>query len=692
MAVAGRGFEPSVSVSSTVGPTPPGDEGFAAEFARGMGLYHSRDYERAGAIFLALSRRPDAAPVVPRMLGLCHVRSGAYEAGLRLLSHAFGLAPTDPETRLHYGIGLLAAGRAAEAAAQFRACVPLMPRDPAPPLNLAAALLTLGDTAGALLAARKAKLRVPEMAEAHYTLGLAELAAGQLVRAADAFTKATTLAPQFAEAWVNLGLVRYRQGDITQAQTMMARALREAPGHKQATANLAVFLRLAGEVEQAETLLRNTVEAGGDNAEARVNLATMRLAEDRPAEALALLEAPPPRDRTLALHWAMQRVLALSQLGRVEEAQALLDDHRMVPPAFEPMLLWRTVLLAQADRAWAAAQTSAERLEKVLAESRDVLPEHRIMGYFDLGRFWTGRGEPDRAFPSWAAGHRQLARFQPFSRRGYQAFVDANRRRFDRSRLARGPRGGNTDPAPVFIVGMPRSGTTLTEQILAAHGSVHGAGERNALARLFHRLGGAMETSNAVARIVDLDAGALDAAAEHYLTALHALDRDAARVVDKMPGNFRYLGLTGLLLPGAKIIHCLRDPRDIALSIFTFRFFGHHPYAHDIADLGWYIGQYRRLTRHWEAVLPNPILTIRLRDWIEDFDGTLRHLLRFLDLPYDPACARFHELNRKVLTVSQRQVRSPVNARGLGRWRAYARHLEPMIDELRRCGFDPDEW
>jgi hypothetical protein len=167
---------------------------------------------------------------------------------------------------------------------------------------------------------------------------------------------------------------------------------------------------------------------------------------------------------------------------------------------------------------------------------------------------------------------------------------------------------------------------------------------------------------------------------------LHALDPDARRIVDKMPGNFRHLGLMSLLLPGARVIACERDPRDIGLSIFTYRFFGMHGYAHDLADLGWYIGQQRRLMAHWRAALPNPVFTVRLRDWVEDFPGTLRRLLEFLDLPYDPACENFHQSERRVRTASRAQVREKINARGLGRWRGFETQLAPLIAELETAG------
>lgn len=153
-----------------------------------------------------------------------------------------------------------------------------------------------------------------------------------------------------------------------------------------------------------------------------------------------------------------------------------------------------------------------------------------------------------------------------------------------------------------------------------------------------------------------------------------------------MPGNFLYLGLVGLMLPGARIIHCARDPRDIGLSIFTFRFHGARGYAHDLADLGWYIGQHDRLMAHWKTALPNPILTVRLSDWISDFDATLECVLAHLELPPDENCARFYEFESRVRTVSRAQVREPINARGLGRWTTYAPQLVSLIAELDLAG------
>jgi Tfp pilus assembly protein PilF len=559
-----------------------------------------------------------------------------------------------------------------------------------PHLNQAIQLLARGDARAALHAASEACHRAPHRPEPHYAYGQAWLTLSEPAQAEQAFAAAIQLQPGWADAWINYGIARYRQGWIEDAKTAMRQALINAPGHPAATANLGAFMRISGESAGAEALLRETIRREPANAGARLNLVADLLQEERAAEALALLdEAEPPGDVQAARHWHLQRALALLQLGRPGEARAALDAFDAlgpVPPALAPLWHWRHVLLGQQEGDPYRAQATASRMETALdAMGPDAVPEHRIMGNFDLAKFWSGRNDHRRAFGRWRCGHDLLKQTQPFSREDHAAFIDANIALLNTARFA-GPRASNDDPVPIFIVGMPRSGTTLCEQILAAHPDAFGAGERTALGRAFAALGGGRETPASVERIAALDTPALDQAAAQYLAELHALEPKTARIVDKMPRNYLYLGLVGLMLPGARIIHCVRDPRDIGLSIFTFRFHGHHAYAHDLADLGWAIAEQIRLMDHWKQALPNPVLTVRLSDWVGDFDGTLDRVLTHCGLPSDPACAKFYEGESRVRTVSRSQVRQPVNASGLGRWRTYADDLAPLIAELERAG------
>ena len=376
--------------------------------------------------------------------------------------------------------------------------------------------------------------------------------------------------------------------------------------------------------------------------------------------------------------------LALLAAGRRQDAQADLDA--IVPPYGDaaPLVLRRRLLLARAAGDTAAEQQEVAALERVLDDGAEGLPEHRVIAHFDLGRLHAAAGRRAEAFRHWTAGHRIVARFQPHDRARLSAHVDASIASFA---APAAPRACNDDPAPVFIVGMPRSGTTLAEQILAAHGAVHGAGERAAVHNLVSALtGGWAETAEGARRLASLDAAALDEAAVGFLAELHALAPGAARVVDKMPGNARHLGFLARLLPGARFIHCARDPRDVGLSIFQHRFFGYHPYAHDLGDLGHAIAEHARLMAHWRGLLGGRLIEVALTDWIDDFDATLARVLDFLGLPHDPACARFHEQTRPVRTASAAQVREPVNARGIGRYSAYVTELRPLQEELERAG------
>jgi tetratricopeptide (TPR) repeat protein len=567
---------------------------------------------------------------------------------------------------------------------------------PLSPLERYIKLRNDGDGEGALAAAREACAETPETPAAHYALGEACAAQGDQAGAAAAFAETLRRAPGWADAWVNLGLARYRQGAPGYAKAAFREALKVAPGHAAARSNLGALMRITGESEAGEALLRESLANAPEASSARLNLAADLLTRDKTTEGLALLdEAPgPPSDPETLRAWHMAYSLGFLRLGRVEAAKAALaavEALGPIPPAITPLWHWRQCLLAQLLRDAEGAEAAARRMEASIPEmGSGATPEHRIMAHYDLARFWAARSPKD-AFAHWREGHRLLRLMQPFSRELFDAYLAAITQSYDAASFAPANVAANRDPTPVFIVGMPRSGTSLTEQILAAHHAVHGAGERMALSLTAHQLGG-RDDADGVRRVAGLDVGQLDEAAERYLAELHALAPDKSRIIDKMPGNELYLGLVGRMLPGARIIHCVRDPRDIGMSIWTYRFFGEHPYAHDLGDLGWTIGRRAQLMDQWRALLPNPILTVALEDWVRDFDGTLGRVLAHLELPHDPACAKFYEVDRDIRTASFLQVRRPINDRGVGRWRPFANELQPLIRELEAAGMvEPSE-
>ncbi len=643
------------------------------------------DYAGSAGLIAPLATPPSPQPPALRLLGLCQLHLGNIAEAVACLAQAHRLAPDDLQVSVDYAAALHAAGRFADAVAALQPCLSLLPNDPAPLLHLSRSLAASGDAQGAIRAARKARSRGPGSAVAEFTLGMAYLAGDFAERAATCFTAAAKLKPDFADAFVNLGVAQQKAGKIQAAAHSMRKALAVDPRNVPATTNLALYLAIMGYPQASERLLRDLLAASPDATEARINLAANLLQEDRDEEVVALLEAAPPAKAATQQNWQVLLLLALVKLRRFEAARALAPAVAEVRPELQTKLRLARALLALNDGAPDAARQEAAAMTTLLGGSA-LRPQHRISGHYDLATVWSRLEDDDAAFANWSSAHRLLRQSEPFSRSAYQAFVDATIAGFSAERMRQGPRASNQDAAPVFIVGMPRSGTTLVEQILASHAAVHGAGERSALADLFVRVGKAPETAAAVQRVAALDGVALDRLAPAYLSSLHALAPAASRVTDKMPANVRHLGLAGLLLPGARVIACERDPRDIGLSIWSLHFMGAHSYAHTLADLGWYIGQQRRLMAHWRAVLPNPVLTVRHEALVADFPGVLREMLAFLELDYDPACERFYETERRIHTVSRGQVREGINARGVGRWRKYERHLEPLITALHEAG------
>ena len=371
-----------------------------------------------------------------------------------------------------------------------------LPNELIPFLAAYAAAVQSGDVTAALAAASRACHAAPHLPEPHYAYGEAWLAQGDPVRAEQAFAAAIQCAPHWADPWVNYGIARYRQGAIQDAKTAMRRALQLTPHHPAATANLGAFMRISGEGDAAEALLRTAIADDLGNAGARLNLAAELLQEERATEALTVLDATPgcPTERHGALHWRLQRSLALLQLGRAAEARtdlAALEAAGPIPAAIAPLWHWRHVLLAEAEADPQATRRHAQSMQNALVDmGPDAVLEHQIMARYDLAKFWSGQGEHGAAFAQWREGHALLKRIQPFSRDDHLAVIEANITAFTANGFANARGTGNSDPAPVFIVGMPRSGTTLCEQILAAHAQVYGAGERNALGDAFFRYGG----------------------------------------------------------------------------------------------------------------------------------------------------------------------------------------------------------
>jgi hypothetical protein len=311
-----------------------------------------------------------------------------------------------------------------------------------------------------------------------------------------------------------------------------------------------------------------------------------------------------------------------------------------------------------------------------------TLPERAYL-HFHLGHLYDRTGEYDRAFSHFRQGNNLVQ--SPYDSDEHHRLVSSLIRAYDPASLATHPRATLPTEQPIFIVGMPRSGTTLVEQILTSHPRVYGAGELDDLSQIAAALPRTLGSAEPYPRCLDtLTQAQVDALAQQHLAKLAALSGNAPRVTDKMPLNFLNLGLIALLFPHARVIHCTRDPLDTCLSCYFCNFAGNLPYTYDLAHLGQFYKEYTRLMRHWKKVLPVRMREVSYEQLVADPEAQMRALVAFCGLDWDGNCLEFHNTERAVMTASDVQVRRPIYNSSVGLWRRYEKHLAPLLEALGR--------
>lgn len=362
--------------------------------------------------------------------------------------------------------------------------------------------------------------------------------------------------------------------------------------------------------------------------------------------------------------------------GRPDDARSLVEPAlRDVPGQPHLTLAFAAACLAQ--------RRFLDPIHPIHAALRqpDLDPHIRMLLLFQLGQCLDGAGRFDDAFNAFRqANALKGASFDPAA---HAAAVDRVIRHWSRHDIARAPRSPVSTGLPVFVVGMPRSGTSLVEQILAAHPAVHGCGELPFLERDIRALARSTGLASPYAESPRLfTPHALARIARDYLRHLTRRARTARRATDKLPLNVMHLGPIALLFPNARVIHCLRDPLDTCFSCYAHDFGGHLPFTYNLAHLGAFYRDYARLARHWRHVLDLPIFELRYEQLVAEPERCTRDLLRFLDLPSDDACLQFHHSGRTVRTASMNQARQGIYRHSVGRARRYRHHLAPLIDAL----------
>ena len=475
----------------------------------------------------------------------------------------------------------------------------------------------------------------------HRNLGELFRLQGQLGQAIERGEAAIRISPDDADAHYNLGIALADAGRLDAAEKAYRRAVAIDPAHNRAWNNLGACFEQAGDKDRALDAYRRAIAIAPGHAEAQNNAGAI-----------------------------------LSERGELDEARACFEAAIATRPGFAEAHHNLSTL-----KTYASDDPHLAMLEKMALDADRLTADLRTRLMFALGKARDDAGYQAGAFAAYRAGnrfHRQTIDYdEARAQRVCQAIVGT----FDDALFKRHGDLGHADSTPVFIVGMPRSGTTLVEQILASHPKIHGAGELTDLHQCIKAAAGSRDLLEVQHWIGELSAADFENLGKAYCKRLHQIAPGAARtrVTDKMPGNYHFIGWIRLALPEAKIVHVMRDPMDSCWSNYTRLFTQTMEFAYDLDELGRHYNRYRVLMRHWRKVLPEgAIHHVRYERLVEDLEGESRKLLAHVGLDFDPACLAFHENRRQVRTASVAQVRRPLYKSAVGRWLAYKRALQPL--------------
>jgi tetratricopeptide (TPR) repeat protein len=628
----------------------------------------------------------------------------------------------------------------ARAERDARAMLALAPNDPRLRLILASARRRRGDAAAALAILAPLAKAFPKAAHTRYELGLALSALRQEAPAVAALREAVALNPRLAEAWRALGDRLFAAGDASGAEAAFAahdRAMITDPALAPAADAL-----YSNRLDKAERLLREHLTRRPDDAAGLRLMAEVLLRRDRPADAELVIDRALRLDpdhvgaRFVRANALFQQQKAPEALAEAEGllahspddvayrnllagCLALIGDFDRVIATYESLLttyerqprLWlnhghalrtvgrradavaayrRAIALAPnlGDAYWSLANLKVSPLsagdEAVMSAQLarpEVDPGDRLHLHYALGKALEDRGEHQGAFDHYARGAAIRRATNGYDPDEEAALVARSTALFTASFLAERADWGAPALDPIFIVGLPRSGSTLIEQILASHSAVEGTMELPEVGFIANRL---RRTSLGYpGALANLDPSAILEFGEGYLNDTR-VQRRLGRpfFIDKMPNNFRHVGLIRLVLPKARIIDARRHPLATCFSAFKQHFAQGQGFSYDLGELGRYYRDYVALMAHFDAVAPGAVHRVIHEDLVEDTEGQVRRLLAYLDLPFEEACLRFHENDRAVRTVSSEQVRRPIFRDGLEQWRRYEPFLGPLKEAL----------
>ena len=495
--------------------------------------------------------------------------------------------------------------------------------------------------------------------------------------AAEIFEKVIGLKPDYADAYNNLGNIYKALNENEKAIKNYQTAIALNPLLSKTMLNLAhMFADRIGHPEIAEDYFRKALSLEPDNIEAKSGITNMLRFQGKLDEALVMIKQV-QRDHPEETGSIAAEADIYERLGAYDKAKEIIQSAYNAGDDIHPMIV---DVYLRICRKYNSCDDALEAGEELCSDLRTT-PTYKKNLHFALGKLYDKVDRFDEAFKHCKAGNEAMD--VPFDTAKFEERIENLMQAYRKDICHNLPEPLVDTSLPIFIVGMPRSGTSLTEQILSSHPDVAGAGELNDINDIVAGLAITLNSEKTYPYCIsDMNASTIDSLANTYLDKLKSYSDSARYVTDKMPHNFLNIGFISLLFPRAKIIHCTRDPRDTCLSIYFQSFGWLHPYGTRLEWLGFYYRQYARLMAYWENELGVNIHTINYADTVAEQENTTRRLLEYCDLPWDDACLDFHKAKRVVATASYDQVRQKIYKRSSERWRNYEQHLKPLINAL----------
>jgi tetratricopeptide (TPR) repeat protein len=601
-------------------------------------------------------------------LGIVQRARGRLEDAEASHRRAIGISSDYAEAHNNLGGVLRDLGRLDEALQSYRRALASKPDFALAHNNLGNVLLELARPEQAAESYRRAIAIKPDDVDAHNNLGNALRDLGRVEDAAASYRQAMARNPGSAEVHNNLGNALFDLGQPEDAVRSYLRALEIKPQFAKAHSNLASAYRELARLDEAEASYRRALALEPSHAEIRTNLGIVQRLSGRPADAeesvgLALASNP---HSPVAIAFRAELHADRGQFADAEsQYRRVISIEPDSPHAWAGLAAIRK--MTGADRGWIT--------EAVRIVGQRLRPREEVHLRYAIGKYFDDVQDYDAAFTHYRRANELTKTYRPpHDRRHLAQSFEFFAQVYGSDCIRQAAAHANVSSRPVFIVGTPRSGTSLAEQILASHPAVFGAGELSFWKTTSPKVAAAIIEGRAVGDV-------LPAVTEEYLRLQAGLSTEALRVIDKMPANFAYLGLIHAAFPRARIIHMQRNPIDACLSIYFQNFHLAHSYANDLGDLAHFYGDYLRVMDHWRSILPaGTILDVPYEQLVQDQEAWSRKMVAFAGLPWDARCLEFHRTDRSVSTFSKWQVRQKITKTSVERWRNYEKFVGPLLD------------